>query len=84
MEVKTMAVFSKKDEKIESVFNAMTDKNNMREFKEKFKAMHPDEWNKIWATFKKEEAKTPKGKSHPMPHPEKYLENMYKVWKNKL
>ena len=83
MEIKKMAVFSKKDEKIKAVFAAMVDINDMNEFKAKFKEMYPDEWNKIWITFKKEEAKTPAGKSHPMLHPEKYLDNMYKVWKNK-
>ena len=55
MEIKKMAVFSKKDEKIKAVFAAMVDINDMNEFKAKFKEMYPDEWNKIWITFKKEE-----------------------------
>lgn len=79
-----MAVFSKREEKIRTVFDAMTDIDDMDDFKVKFKEMYPNEWNKIWTTFKKEEEKTAEGKKHPMPHPEKYLENMYKVWKNKL
>ena len=57
-----MAVFSKKDEKIKAVFAAMVDINDMNEFKAKFKEMYPEEWNKIWITFKKEETKTPAGK----------------------
>jgi len=41
--------------------------------------MYPDDWKKLNANFNKEERKDTKHKGHPMPHPEKYLENMYKV-----
>ncbi len=74
-----MATIMKKDEKFNAVWESMSNKNDINEFKEKFKEMYPDDWKKINATFKKEERKDTKHKGHPMPHPEKYLENMYKV-----
>lgn len=42
---------------------------------------YPDDWEKINKAFVKEERKTKPGKSHPMPNPDKYLENTYKVVK---
>lgn len=42
------------------------------------------DWEKIKATYNREERKDTKHKGHPMPHPEKYLENMYKVGVKKV
>ena len=74
-----MPVITKKDEKFQAVWNAMSNKNDINEFKDKFKEMYPDDWKKICANYNKEERKDTKHIGHPMPHPEKYLENMYKV-----
>ena len=79
-----MAVVVKKEEKIKAVFSAMNNKDDMNEFNDKFKELFPNDWEKIIRTYRKEEANTPVGKTHPMPQPEKYLENMYKVWKSKV
>ena len=79
-----MAVITKKDKKVASVLNAMTDKDSIQEFKDKFKEMYQDDWNKIKKAYIKEERNTKSGKTHPMPHPEKYLENAFKVAKAKV
>ena len=79
-----MSVITKKEEKFNAVWNAMWDKNDVNEFKEKFKEMYPSDWEKIKATYNREERKDTKHKGHPMPHPEKYLENMYKVGVKKV
>lgn len=74
-----MSVFAKKEEKVNKVFDAMSDSHDMQEFKNKFKEMYPDDWKRIISTYDKEERKDTKGKGHPMPQPEIYLSNMYKV-----
>lgn len=76
-----MAVISKKSEKAFSVLESMANKDDLQEFKDKFKEKYPDDWKKINKAFVKEERKTKPGKSHPMPSPDKYLENTYKVVK---
>lgn len=72
-------VILNKQEKIERVLSEFDIVPNAREFAESFKSLYPDDWNKINARYNKHERKN-KGKSHPMPHPEKYLENMFKVY----
>ena len=72
------AVVVKKAEKVNAVFEAMTNSNDMEEFKTKFKTMYPKDWARIQSVYLKEEKADTKYKGHPMPHPEKYLENMYK------
>lgn len=72
------AVVVKKEEKINTVFESMININDLEEFKTKFKNMYPKEWAHIQAVYLKEERADIKHKGHPMPHPEKYLENMYK------
>lgn len=74
-----MAVVVKKEEKIKVVFNAMSDINDVQEFKLKFKQLYPNDWKKINTTYLEEERKDVKRRGHPMPHPEKYLENMHKT-----
>lgn len=78
------AVISKKEEKINKILETMEDKSDLNEFKHLFKSMYPDEWIKIQKTYSKEERNDKKHKGHPMPHPEKYLENAYKVGLKKL
>ena len=74
-----MSVIGKKEEKVNKVFDAMSYIHDMQEFKNKFKEMYPDDWNKIISTYNKEERKDTKKKGHPMPKPEIYLSNMYEV-----
>lgn len=40
-------------------------------------------WQHINSVYQKEERADTKHKGHPMPEPEKYLENMYKVARSK-
>lgn len=78
-----MAVIIKKEEKINKVLEALADSQNEEVFKIKFKEMYPEDYAKIVKTYEKEERKDKKGKGHPMPHPETYLSNMFKVAMNK-
>ena len=77
------AVIVKKEEKVASVFAAMSNPDDIQEFKTKFKEMYPKEWQHIIAVYQKEERADIKHKGHPMPEPEKHLENTYKVARNK-
>ncbi|MBS3886649.1 MAG: hypothetical protein KGZ56_06295 [Dethiobacter sp.] len=77
------AVVVKKEEKVAAVFAAMSDLDDVLEFKAKFKEMFPKEWQHINSVYQKEERADTKHKGHPMPEPEKYLENMYKVARSK-
>ena len=74
-----MSVVVKKEEKVNKVFDAMSNVHDMQEFKDIFREMYPDDWKRIISTYNKEERKDTKGKGHPMPKPEIYLKNMYKV-----
>lgn len=76
-----MAVVLKKDEKAKAVIGKMTNHEDIEEFKNLFKQMYPDDYAKIQKTYIAEERKDKKGKGHPMPHPETYLSNMFKVAK---
>ena len=74
-----MAVITKKDEKAKAVIEQMTNREDIEEFKTLFKNAYPEDYAKIMKTFLTEERKDKKGKGHPMPHPDTYLSNMYKV-----
>lgn len=78
-----MAVVLKKDEKVKAVIEKMSNPEDIEEFKSLFKQMYPDDCAKIQKTYLAEERKDKKGKGHPMPHPETYLSNMFKVAKSK-
>jgi len=77
------SVVLKKEKKIATVFAAMNNLDDMNEFKIKFKELYPKEWQHIIVVYQKEARKDKNHKGHPMPEPEKYLENMYKVAHNK-
>lgn len=77
------AVVVKKEEKVTAVFNSMKDIEDLQEFKDLFKSMYPKEWDRICSIYNKEERLDTKHKGHPMPKPEKYLDNMYKTQKVK-
>lgn len=79
-----MAVIIKKEEKAEAIIGMMANKEDIEEFKTLFKETYPDDYAKMFKTFNAEERKDKKGKGHPMPHPETYLSNMYKVAITKL
>ena len=74
-----MAVITKKDEKAQAVIARMSNPEDIEEFKELFKETYPDDYTKMMNTFMAEERKDKKRKGHPMPHPETYMSNMYKV-----
>ena len=73
------AVVVKKEVKVKLVLDSMTDITDVVGFKEKFKSMYPKDWENIKRRYLEHESGDKKGKGHPMPHPEKYLENMHKT-----
>ncbi|WP_204190118.1 hypothetical protein [Mammaliicoccus sciuri] len=78
------SVVIKKQEKVEKLFNYYGLNISLQEFKDYFKSDYPKDWERIQKRYK-EQVLNPreKGKKEgPMPHPEKYLENMYKVSKH--
>ncbi len=79
-----MAVIFKKEEKAEAIISMMTNRENIEDFKLLFKTTYPDDYAKMVKAYNAEERKDKKGKGHPMPHPEKYLSNMYKVAVKKM
>lgn len=78
------SVILKKEEKMIAVFAAMQNKEDFNEFKEVFKSVYPSDWERVIKRYKDHERRDTKGKGHPMPEPEKYLSNMYKVYYSKL
>lgn len=78
------SVVVKKEEKVKSVFDEMTNIDDMQEFKRLFKEKYPSDWERIIKTYNKHERRDTKGKGHPMPEPEIYLNNMYKIYRDKL
>ncbi len=73
------AVIVKKEEKVGKVFEALGGDASEENFIEKFKEMYPEDWERVNAKYNKEERHTKPGKSHPMPHPDIYMKNLYKV-----
>lgn len=79
-----MAVVTKKEEKAETIIWMMTNRDDVEEFKKLFKEAYPEDYAKIFRVFNAEERKDKKGKGHPMPRPNIYLNNMYKVAVKKM
>lgn len=75
-----MAVILKKDEKIQSVVEALPTGYTPDEFIERFIEEHPKDWVRIQKNYRDHERRTKPGKSHPMPEPRKYLLNALNVW----
>lgn len=71
-------IFMKKEEKILATLKELPGTHSDSEFVAKFKELHSDDWQKIVARYEAHERVTPKGKSHPMPPPERYLLNISK------
>ncbi len=78
-----MAVILKKDEKIQSVVEALPAGYTQDEFIDQFVGMHPKDWDRIQKNYRDHERQTRPGKSHPMPEPRKYLLNALNAWLKK-
>lgn len=78
------SVVVKKEEKVRNIFLEKGMDISEKEFIEVFKSLYPKDWERIVSRYNKEEEKTKPGKKHPMPEPNKYLSNTYKVYKKKL
>jgi hypothetical protein len=77
------SVVPQKEKKVEAVFAALGCNHDEKLFADKFKELYPNDWVRIKKVYFEHESKEKKDKGHPMPHPEKYLGNMYKVYVNK-
>ncbi|MCG6133881.1 MAG: hypothetical protein MET45_04350 [Nostoc sp. LLA-1] len=64
-------VFVKKEEKIVKTLNNLKLTHSDEDFILKFQDLYPNDWQKIVTRYEAHEKLTPKGKSHPMPKPEK-------------
>lgn len=77
------AIIPKKEEKVRYIFELMGNNPSEELFVKLFKEHYPKEWKNVIRTYEREERKS-KGKTHPMPEPNKYMSNMYKVYYKKL
>ncbi len=77
------SVVPQKEKKVEAVFAALGSNHSEKLFTEKFRELYPDDWERIKKVYIEHERKDKKGKGHPMPEPNKYLSNIYKVYVNK-
>lgn len=76
----SQSVIVKKDEKVQAVLAAMKNQDDFSEFSLLFKSMFPKDWERIIQRYRQHELRDKKGRGHPMPKPEKYLNNMFKVY----
>nr|WP_320148202.1 hypothetical protein [uncultured Anaeromusa sp.] len=77
------SVVVKKDEKVSSIFDLLGVDCTCDDFTKKFKEEYPKDWIQINKVYQDHERRDTKGKGHPMPEPNKYMENMYKGGKEK-
>ena len=78
------SVIVKKEEKVKSVFESMNNIDDEETFKRLFKEKYPKDWENIVKRYTEHEERDKKGKGHPMPEPETYLKNMFKIYRAKL
>lgn len=81
--IKLLQVMLKMTEKIAATAAALGENFSPDDFVEKFKELHPKDWEKIERSFRKHERDTKPGKSHPMPEPSQYIKNALHVWASK-
>jgi hypothetical protein len=66
-------VTRKKEEKLKAAEPALLSRASHEDFATKFKAIYPEDWNRIVKRFQQHQRIAPPGKSHSMPEPGKYL-----------
>ena len=77
------SVVPKKEKKVKAIFDKLGENLDEMSFKRAFKELYPKDWERINKVYLDHERRDKKGKGHPMPEPEKYLSNLYKVQLNK-
>ncbi len=77
------ALIPNKEKKLAEVFNFIGDKNSFESFKNLFIKMYPKDWERINQRYK-EHKEINKGKSGPMPEPNRYLLNTYNNYIKKM
>lgn len=77
------SIVVKKEQKVNHIFDLIGIDCSFIEFAIKFKEEYPKDRGRINKVYLEHEKRDMKGKGHPMPAPDKYLENMYKVGKER-
>ena len=72
----------KKEQKFKIILESLVEPSE-QDFINKFKELYPEDWRKIIKRYNEHERLKKPEKSHPMPHPEKYLSNAYKTFMKK-
>ena len=70
-----MSVILKVDEKVKCIIESLPEGHTDSDFLAKFKETYPEDYEKCWKKFRKEERMTKPGKTHPMQHPDKHIVN---------
>lgn len=78
------SVIIHKEEKFKKVFEELGEDNTKELFIEKFKEMFPKDWERVVKRYNEHKKLSKPGKPFPMPEPNKYMENAYKTYKNKV
>lgn len=71
------SVVVQKEKKVNAIFEKHGIELSANEFKYIFIEDYPKDWDRIRKVYNDHERADKKGKGHPMPHPEKYIINMY-------
>jgi hypothetical protein len=77
------SLINRKKDKAFHVLEVLGDSCSESEFIEKFKELYASDWKLIQQTYEEEEHNTKPWKNHPMPHPDIYMKEMYRNFKNR-
>lgn len=75
-----MSVIINVDNKVEHILSLLGQFCSEDDFLSKFREIYPEDYEKCWRRYIKEERSTKKGKSHPMQHPDKHIKNALKSY----
>lgn len=73
------SVVIKKKEKVNRILAELGTACTFEAFSVKFKEYYPEDWKRINQRYNQHEKMDSKGKGHPMPNPDRYMQNMYNV-----
>ncbi|MEY8000613.1 hypothetical protein AB8U03_10460 [Clostridium sp. Mt-5] len=76
-------IIKDKTNKIQKVFADLKEGSSLEEFIEAFKQNYPEDWDRIVKRYNEHKKLRKKGKSYPMPEPDRYLENIYNNYLSK-
>lgn len=77
------SIIINKNEKVKKVFEVLNQISGEEEFITTFREKYPEDWQRILKRYDEHKRLRKKGKAYPMPEPNKYLGDIYKLYKNK-